>query len=69
MGRLCKIIQMMPPGDYTTTIIQIDHNYKALCRYNFLPVSDTVKYRKSQFYAINHKSHQNAMYLTDVYST
>ena len=31
----------------------------------FLPIADTVKYRKSQFYATNHKSHQNAMYLTD----
>ena len=30
----------------------------------FLPVTNTVKYRKSQFYATNHKSHQNAMYLT-----
>ena len=30
----------------------------------FLPVTDTVKYSKSQFYATNHKSHQNAMYLT-----
>ncbi len=31
----------------------------------FLPVTDTVKYRKSQFYATNHKSHQNVMSLTD----
>ena len=30
----------------------------------FLPVTDTVKYRKSQFYATNHKSHQNVMSLT-----
>ncbi len=42
----------MPPGEYTTTI---------------LPVTDTAKYRKSQFYATNHKSHQNAMSLTDYY--
>ena len=30
----------------------------------FLPVADTVKYRKSQFYATNHKSHQNVLSLT-----
>ena len=48
----------MPPGEYTITIKQID-----LCL--FLPITDIVKYRKSQFYATNHKSHQNAMYLTD----
>ncbi len=27
-------------------------------------MTDTVKFRKSQFYTTNHKSHQNAMYLT-----
>ena len=32
----------------------------------FLPVTDTAKYRKSQFYATNHKSHQNAMSLTGI---
>ncbi len=53
----CKIIKKMPPGDYTITIKYID-----LCL--FLPVTDIVKYRKSQFYATNHKSHQNAIYLT-----
>ena len=50
---------MMPPVEYTITIEQIGHE---LCL--FLPVTDTVKYRNSQFYATNHKSHQNAMYLT-----
>ncbi len=56
----------MPPGEYTITIKQIDHNYLVfsyeMCL--FLSVTDTVKYRMSQFYATNHKSHQNAMYLT-----
>ena len=33
----------------------------------FLPVTDTVKCRKSQFYATNHNSHQNSMYLTDMW--
>ncbi len=55
----------MPPGEYTTTIKQIGHNWVFsydLCL--FLPVTDTAKYRKSQFYATNHKSHQNVMSLT-----
>ncbi len=63
--RLYKIIQMMPAAEYTMTIKQTDHSYKTLCL--FLPITDTVKYRKSQFqfYVTNHKSHQNAMCLTD----
>ncbi len=35
---------------------------KILC--HFLLVTATVKYRKSQFYATNHKSHYNAIFLT-----
>ncbi len=37
---------MMPPGEYTITIKQIE-----LCL--FLPVTDIVKYIKSQFYTTN----------------
>ena len=47
----------MPPGDYTITIKQIDHNYWVfsyeMCL--FLTVTASVKYRKS---------HENAMCLT-----
>ena len=37
--RLCKIIKLMPPGEYTTTIKQIGHNYKTLYRYNLFNVN------------------------------
>ncbi len=60
-----QIIKMMPSGEYNITIKKIDHNYNTLYELClFLPMTDTVKYRKSQFYATNHKSHQNAIYLT-----
>ena len=49
----------MPPGEYTIHLWGFTYE---LCL--FLPVPDTVKYRKSQFYATNHNLHQNAMYLT-----
>ena len=39
MMRLCKIINLMPPGEYTTTIKQIGHNYKTLYRYNLFNVN------------------------------
>ncbi len=39
MMRLCKIIKLIPPGEYTTTIKQIGHNHKTLYRYNLLNVN------------------------------
>ena len=37
--RLCKIIKMVPPGEYTITIKQIGHNYESLYRYNLFNVN------------------------------